>query len=136
MAEDVSYGAMTVPVPVASPDDIRDCVVSRRFMVEQVKEKHGQSILAFRQIDHLTESLVNPATRTYETLLLLSRRITFCMFKEDVSRAFRRLPIKEQHLKFMVVFFMYQGIPWRAQHLTCPLAQWAASQHGTAFPHL
>ena len=42
------------------------------------------------------------------------------MFKEDISRAFRGLPIKEQHLKFIVVFFMYQDIPWRAQHLTCP----------------
>ena len=42
------------------------------------------------------------------------------MFTEDISRAFRRLPIKEQHLKFMVVFFMYLGNPWRAQHLTCP----------------
>ena len=42
------------------------------------------------------------------------------MFKEDISRAFRRLPIKEQHLKFVVIFFMYQGIRWRAQHLTCP----------------
>ena len=53
---------------------------------------------AYRQIDHLTESLINPATRTYETLendsldfffnitrLLLSYRIEFCMFKDDFS---------------------------------------------------
>ena len=83
-------------------------------MVEQVKEKQCQRAMAYRQIDHLTESLINPATRTYETLendnldlffnvirLLLSYRIEFCMFKENISRAFRRLPIKQQHLKFM-----------------------------------
>ena len=42
------------------------------------------------------------------------------MFKKHISMAFRRLPIKEQHLKFMVVLFKYKGITWRAQHLTCP----------------
>ena len=52
--------------------------------------------------------------------LLISRRIKFAMFKEDISRAFRRLPIKVGHLKFMVVLFMYKGVAWRAQHLTCP----------------
>ena len=125
--------AMEVPVPIATSQDVNDCVGSRRFMVQHVKEKQGQQILAYRQIDHLTESLINPATRTYETLendnldlffniirLLLSHRIKFAMFKEDISRAFRRLPIKSQHLKVIVVFFKYQGIIWWAQHLTCP----------------
>ena len=97
------------------------------------KERQGQKVLAYRQIDHLSESLINPAMRIYEILendnldfffdiirLFNSHRIKFAIFKEDISRAFRRLPIKEQHLKFMVVFFMYQGIPRRAQHLTCP----------------
>ena len=123
---------MTAPTPVASPEELCDCVVSRRFMVEQIKEKHDQQVQAFRQIDHLTESGINPATVIQETLendtldlffniisVLLSRRTAFSMFKEDISRAFRRLPIKVQHLKFMVVLFMYQGTTWRAQHLTC-----------------
>ena len=125
---------MTAPGPITTPQDVSDCVASRRFMVQQVKEKQSQKILAYRQIDHLTESLINPATRTYVILendnfdfffniirLLLSHRIKFAMFKEDISRAFRRLPIRQQHLKFTFVFFMYQGIPWRAQHLTCPV---------------
>ena len=37
-------------------------------MVEQFKEEQVQKVMAYRQIDHLTESLINPATRTYETL--------------------------------------------------------------------
>ena len=86
---------------------MNNCVRSRRFKVEQVKDKQGQQILAYRQIGHLTESLINPATQTYETLendtidfffntirLLLSHRIQFAMFKEDIIRAFRRFPIK------------------------------------------
>ena len=98
---------MTPPTPVTSPEDLNDCVVSRRFMVEQIKEKHGQQVQAFRQIDHLTESSINPATAIQETLesdtpdvffniirVLLSHRTIFTMFKEDISRAFRRLPIK------------------------------------------
>ena len=68
VAEEVKYGAMTPPTPVTSPEDLNDCVVSRRFMVEQVKEKHGQQVQAFRQIDHLTESGINPATAIQETL--------------------------------------------------------------------
>ena len=97
VAEEVKHGAMTEPTQVESVEDISDCVVSRRFMVEQVKEKNSQSIQAFRQIDHFTESLINPATCTYEILendnldlfcnivrLLLSNRIVFCMFKEYI----------------------------------------------------
>ena len=56
VAAEVKYGAMTAPTPEASPEDLNDCVVSRRFMVEQITEKHGQQVQAFRQIDHLTES--------------------------------------------------------------------------------
>ena len=98
---------MEAAVPVTDFHEVNNCVGLRRFMVEQGKVKQGQQILAYRQIDHLTESLINPATQTYETLendsfdvffniirLLLSHRIKFAMFKEDIIRAFRRFPIK------------------------------------------
>ena len=41
VAEEVKHGAMTEPTQVESVEDISDCVVSRRFMVEQVKENNG-----------------------------------------------------------------------------------------------
>ena len=59
---------MTDPVPITTLQDVSNCVGSRRFMVQQIKEKQGQKVLAYRQIDHLTESLIKPATRTYEIL--------------------------------------------------------------------
>ena len=66
--EEVKFGAAAPPSIIQSLDDLKDCVGSRRFMVGQIKEKNGQKILAHRQIDHLTESLTNPAIRTFETL--------------------------------------------------------------------
>ena len=51
--DEVAYGAMTAPTPVTSPEELDDCVVSRRFMVEQIKEKNGQQVQAFRQIDRV-----------------------------------------------------------------------------------
>ena len=130
---EVEYNAMTAPTIVTDVNDLRHCVASRRFMVAQVKEKQGKLVDTFRHIDHLTESVINPTTYVSETLendnlnlffniirLLMSNRIKFNMFKEDIARAFRRLPIKSEHLKFMVVLFIHNGITWQAQHLTCP----------------
>ena len=59
---------MTDPVPITTRQDVSNCVGSCRFMIQQIKEKQGQKVLAYRQIDHLTESLINPTTRTYEIL--------------------------------------------------------------------
>ena len=59
---------MEAAEPVVNFHEVDNCMGSRRFMVEQFKEKEGQQILAYTQIDHLTESLINPATQTYETL--------------------------------------------------------------------
>ena len=118
--EEWKIGATTPPQQLV--DVPVDCVGSRRFLVEQVNEKQGQGIIAFRQTDHLTESLINPADTTYEILesdnfdlflntlrWLLSYRVRFAMFKDDVSRASKRLLINVHHLKFIVIFFRYQG---------------------------
>ena len=68
MAEEVTLGAMEAAVPVTNFHEVDNCVGSRRFMVEQSKVKQGQQVLAYRQIDHLTKSLINPAPQIYETL--------------------------------------------------------------------
>ena len=54
LLEELKLCAMTPPRVTRSSKDVKDCVGSRRFMVEQVKEKNGQRIQAHRQIDHLT----------------------------------------------------------------------------------
>ena len=64
MAEEVTFGAMEAAVPVTDFHEVNNCVGSRRFMVEQSEVKQGQQVLSYRQIDHLTESLTNPATQT------------------------------------------------------------------------
>ena len=66
--EDVVFVAMGLPRRINYFSDIRDCIGSRRFMVEQVKEPNCQKVVAHRQIDHLVKSQVNPATRSFETL--------------------------------------------------------------------
>ena len=106
-------------------------------MVEQVKEKNGQQVLAHRQIDHLTESDINPATTSFETLQndgldlffsiirwLLSCLAVFLMSKEDISRALMRLPIHVHHMKFIVLFFSIKVNHAERSIYAAPSGQW------------
>ena len=51
VTDEVAYRAMTAPTPVASLEELDDCVVSRRFMVEQINEK---TVSRYRRSDRLT----------------------------------------------------------------------------------
>eukprot|EP00971_Amphidinium_carterae_P084582 1674340-Amphidinium_carterae.1 len=99
---------MSEAVPVSA--DCLHCVtLTRRLAVRELRSKGWRT----RAVDHFTESGVNGSTDvqdspSHDTLDSLAAIINMffqaghqcCMWKRDVSKAFRRLPICADHLEF------------------------------------
>ena len=87
-----------------------------------------------RPCDDMTRSHVNPATAAaekleYESLdkfLALMRmankrmRCPLALWKADIDSAYRRIPLKPEHLKYAWVVFKDNGETIVAQHASCP----------------
>ena len=50
----------------------------------------------------------------------MARRLLPRLWKRDISRAFRRVPVYKQHLDLSWVVWLSQGVTWSAQHLGMP----------------
>ena len=132
--EDVALGAMACPI-LASAADLDAVTLSRRV---PVREERGAGWRT-RVVDDCSESGLNGATQAtqrlvHDTLDVLVQMLLFHMrrglqprmWKRDVSRAFRRVPIQVDHLEFAWVAFMWRGMAWMAQHMGMPFGTTSA----------
>ncbi len=147
--EEYHLGAMTEPVPLAQID-LDQVLLARRFAVEQIKvDEHDKEYLSHRLVDHLTESGHNPATRLNEKLqndrldlflamvnFMMLTGIDFTLFKEDIKRAFRKLPVFVQHLRLMWVAWMTGSQIWCQGHLASPFGATASVRAWHRFGHM
>ena len=92
-----------------------------------------------RVVDHMTEIFQNLAIFPMEKVnhdtvdslvpilvLSLMAGITPLMWKRDISKAFRRIPIRVAHLDLSWVAFLFAGIAWAVQHVGMPFGSTAA----------
>ena len=126
--EDAEIGAMTMP-RLLMPTDIQTVTLTRRIPVRELRSKGWRT----RVVDHESESGVNRATvpcdriqhDTLDTLAAIVLRFfdlgcNVSMWKRDVSKAFRRVPVRSEHLQFSWAVWSHQGLLWTAQHKGMP----------------
>ena len=126
--DDAELGAMTQP-RLLVPRDLESLTLTRRIPVRELRAKGWRT----RVVDHETESGVNAATApvdkikhdTLDVLVALILRlfdagIPVHMWKRDVSKAFRRVPVKAAHLEFAGAVWMDRGLLFVAQHKGMP----------------
>ena len=123
--EDSELGAMTPPGPLW-PSMMHDRNFTRRIPVREQRAGKWRT----RIVDHETESFVNPATQVCEAprhdtldvlcgiiLMFLHAGVSPLMWKRDVSKAFRRVPIFHEHLDCTWTVWLALGQLFCAQHL-------------------
>ena len=138
---DFDHDSMTYPTPLAEKHLVSH-VVSRRVGVEQAKEKDGVEYTATRVVNHESESFKNGDVHynealTYDTLDRYSWVITWflmlifvsLLWKDDISIAFRRLPVFVDNLRFVGCVFMANSMKLFCKHLGL-LFCLIASAHG------
>ena len=126
--DDAELGAMTVP-RVLLPQDLEAFTLTRRIPVREWRAKGWRTRVA----DHETESGINAVTvpvdkikhDTLDVLVALVLRLFDAghpvhMWKRDVSKAFRRVPVKAEHLEFAGAVWMDHGVLLIAQHKGMP----------------
>lgn len=126
--DDFFLGAMTVP-RLLTPSDVESVTLTRRIPVRELRAKGWRT----RVVDHESESGVNLATLPcdriqHDTLDTLAAIVfnffhhdsNVRMWKRDVSKAFRRVPIRSSHLEFSWSVWSDQGVLWTAQHKGMP----------------
>eukprot|EP00971_Amphidinium_carterae_P116065 2299382-Amphidinium_carterae.1 len=127
-AADFELGAMS-EAELVTPEVLSSVSLTRRLAVRELRSKGWRT----RAVDHFTESGINGSTQvqdspSHDTLDVLASIIHMflqhgqhChMWKRDVSKAFRRLPIALQHLEFAWVVWLNQGHTYMAQHRGMP----------------
>ena len=131
---DIDFGCMARLTPI-DQIDLSRISVSRRIPVRELRAKGWRT----RVVDHMTESMHNPATVPADKIrhdnvdalvriLVCFMRNGVCpeMWKRDISKAFRRLPVQISHLDMSWVVFLHAGIIWAVQHLGMPFGTTAA----------
>ena len=131
---DYELGAMTAPEPL-TPEHLKHVNVARRFPVRELRASGWRT----RVVDHETENAVNLATHmsdrtkgdTLDSLVQLlrlahQRGLSVALWKRDISRAFRRVPVRAAHLPFAFVVFEYLGKQWITGHTCMPFGSISA----------
>ena len=132
--DDVAEGMMSAPVPVSTLY-LDEVSLTRRLAVREERAKGWRT----RAVDHFTESWVNPATHpadkvTHDTVDVLVWIL--CQFlamgalpqlwKRDIRKAFRKLPIAPSFHDLCWVVFMHEGIAWASCHYGMPFGSVSA----------
>ena len=126
--QDSAQGFMSTP-RAFTPHDASHLSLTRRIPVREERSKGWRT----RVVDHSTESMVNAATVPcdrikHHTLDDLADMV-MCFFesncqvslwKVDISQAFRRVPIKSEHMQFAWTVWMHLGCLLVAQHTGMP----------------
>ena len=119
---------MSLPEPLLE-GDLQEVSLTRRIPVREERSSGWRT----RVVDHATESGLRPATtpadKVYHDgvpvlvailLLFMSLGVRMVMWKRDISKAFRRVPVFFQHLQFAWVVWVHQGQLLKAQHRGMP----------------
>ena len=125
---DAELGFMSQPRRF-EPQDVEDKNLTRRIPVREERAKGWRT----RVVDHETESLINEATRpadrvkhdsvdvmAFIVVTMLAAGVMVNMWKRDISSAFRRIPIRADHLDLAWVAWMANNELWISQHLGMP----------------
>ena len=125
---DAELGFMSQPRRF-EPLDVEDKNLTRRIPVREERAKGWRT----RVVDHETESLINEATRpadrvkhdsvdvmAFIVVAMLAAGVMVNMWKRDISSAFRRIPIRADHLDLAWVAWMSNNEIWISQHLGMP----------------
>lgn len=129
---DAAVGFMSSP-KVLVMEEVFDVLLSQRLPVRETRMKKGPEIERVRVIDDGSASYLNYASRCKETIrcetvgvllhilsVLVSSQRSPLMWKQDVSNAFRSMPILHIQLWMAVGTEMYQGKPMYAGHRGMP----------------
>ena len=148
---DLDIHSTTYPTPLTE-EHLASHVVSRRFGVEETKEKDGLEYNRTRVVDHESESFKNSTIHSneapkHDTLDRYSWMIKWflvlnlvpLLWNEDISRVFRRLPVYVNHSCFAGCVFIANNVKWFCKHLGLPfwfhcISAWLVA-HGRVFGH-
>jgi len=137
--DDAAEGYMTTPVPLEDWH-VKHCNLTRRMAVREFKLKaEGVFEERTRTVDHETESGVNGAAwpwdklrhETVQDLLWLINVLLECnlvpkLWKRDLRKAFRGIPIMAEHLDLSWVVWRYKGTLYVSRHLGMPFGTTSA----------
>ena len=126
--KDAEQGFMSTPRKLMTKDK-SGVNLTRRIPVREERQSGWRT----RIVDHETESLVNEATEPCDkvqhdglTLFVfiltwfMAKGVEPRMWKRDISSAFRRVPIKAEHIDLAWVVWMIGGELWVASHIGMP----------------
>ncbi|CAJ1450925.1 unnamed protein product [Effrenium voratum] len=126
--EDSQEGFMSPP-RLLVPSDLRTKSLTRRIPVREERASGWRT----RVVDHETESGINSATapvdkiqhHSLDSLVVLLQRFMSAgveahMWKRDISKAFRRVPIQADHHDLAWTVWKSHGQIWVSQHFGMP----------------
>ena len=126
--QDAEQGFMSTP-RLLKDEDLHSKSFTRRIPVREERSKGWTT----RVVDHETESMMNPATQPVDKLqfdgldMLVAILLFFLradvmprMWKRDISKAFRRIPVFQGHLDLSWTIWMHEGLLYIAQHRGMP----------------
>ena len=132
---DAEMGAMSPAVPLDTVDPSQ-ISLSRRLAIRELRSKGWRT----RPCDHKTESMINAATQPQDMIVhdildvlalivleFFKAGVDVLMWKRDISKAFRRVPIASEHLDLSWVVFAFAGTTWVAQHTGMPFGTVSAN---------
>ena len=108
--------------------DLHKSALARRLAVHEFRNHLGPaSDWRLRMVDHHTEPLVNGTIwsscklkNNYDFLLTVwmfcSAGIRVAMSKSEISKAYRKLPIMEDHTCFATTIFLLNGVAMISHH--------------------
>ena len=126
--EDAESGFMSSP-RLLVPGDLADKSLTRRIPAREERSTGWRT----RVVDHETESGVNTATMPVDKIhhdsvdslvsilhKFMTHGLTADMWKRDISKAFRRVPVAAEHHEFAWTVWKSHGQLWISQHFGMP----------------
>ena len=126
--EDMDFGALGEAEPVTE-ELLQSVTLSRRIAVREERSSGWRT----RAVDDMTESGINPATQqgdklqsggvctlVWMILMFSAHCVEAFMWKRDISKAFRRLPVLSSHVQFAWVMWFHLNQLIAAPHYGMP----------------
>ena len=132
--KDANHGSLS-PLQLLGGTDLDKVSLTRRLPVKEQKSSEWRT----RVVGHKTESGVCPTSWSKQVLrcgplhaiafmitYLVKKKVTPVIWMRNVGRAFRRLPVKAQHLMFSWVVVRVRNLVITTWHMTLPCGTNAA----------
>ena len=132
--DDVELGAMSEPRPLVA-EDMDNLSFTRALPVREERLSGWRT----RVVYHSTEAGTNDGTKpgsspkhdtvdalVFILLTMMRLGLSPLMFKRDISQAFRRVPIRKEHLDLAAVVFWFLGETWVSEVYGMPFGSISA----------